>query len=255
MFRLRRNFAFAATLLAILSFSCHPTHVTGGFFSVGKFSQVPLYHHTARPEHVAVFISGDGGWGSDLDRVADDISNMDLLVIGVDIADYLQAQQNDSKSCVHLASEYQKLVRAVEEKLGYEHASSAVIIGHSAGASMVYGILMQAKPGEFRGGISLGFSPGYDSDKPFCPHRGLVSTWNPGTREFDLQTGGKLSVPWIVIHGTADTVCPFRESFDFVQNVPGAKFVRLNGADHSITSPDMVIALKQAIAEIFDLHS
>jgi len=235
--------------LSVLWFNCRPTHLTGTL-SVGKFSDLALYRHTAHPRNVAIFISGDGGWDSDLDEVANEISNFDCLVIGVDIASYLETHEKDSTSCVNLASEYHRLVRIVEEKLGYERPVSAVVIGHSAGASMVYAILMQAKPGNFRGGISLGFSPGYESPKPFCERPGLVSKWNRDTEEFDLNTGGILPVPWIAISGTADTVCPFQDAQQFVQNVSGAEFVTLPGADHSITAPEMVSALEQALLQI-----
>lgn len=175
---------------------------------------------------------------------------MDCLVIGVDISRYLEVVDNDAASCIELASDFHEMVRSVEERLGYEHPVSAILIGHSAGASMVYGILMQASPGTFRGGISLGFSPGYESPKPFCGRPGLVSNWNEDTGEYDLETGGRIPVPWIAIHGTADAVCSFRDAVEFVQKVQGAKFVKLNGADHSITAPKMISALKKALHQI-----
>ena len=235
--------------VAMFVYDCRSIPVTGAF-SFGKFSGLALYRRSAHPSRVAVFISGDGGWHSDLAHVATDLSKLDCLVIGVDISRYLETLKSDASPCVDLSSDFQAMIRAVEERLGYPQPIPAIVIGHSAGASMAYGILMQGSRGAFRGGISLGFSPGYSSPKPFCVRPGLISDWNQRSGEYDLESGGHPPVPWVAIHGTADSVCPYRDAVDFIKKTHGARFVTLPGLDHSITAAPMISALEKAFLEI-----
>lgn len=247
--RLKACLLIVVMALTACLYDCRSVPVTG-VFSFGKFSGLTLYRRSARPSRVAVFISGDGGWHSDLAYVAADLSRLDCLVIGVDISRYLETVKSDASPCINLSSDFETMIRSVEERLGYTQPVSAIVIGHSAGASMAYGILMQGRPGAFRGGISLGFSPGYASPKPFCELRGLISNWNQSEGEYDLASGGQLPAPWFAIHGTADSVCPYRDAVDFAKRIHGARFVTLPGLDHSITASAMIAALEKAFLEI-----
>ena len=47
-----------------------------------------------------------------------------------------------------------------------------------------------------------------------------------------LPRAGEISVPWLLVHGTADTVVPYTESEEIVRAAPAAELVTLEGADH-----------------------
>jgi pimeloyl-ACP methyl ester carboxylesterase len=55
-----------------------------------------------------------------------------------------------------------------------------------------------------------------------------------------------LAVPLLVIHGTADPMFPIEHGKAFLQSVPGAKLVRLEGGGHELHPahwPDIVAAI------------
>ena len=48
-----------------------------------------------------------------------------------------------------------------------------------------------------------------------------------------VDRGAEISVPWLLIHGTADTVVPLQDSIDILQRAgDDAELVQLEGVDH-----------------------
>lgn len=73
---------------------------------------------------------------------------------------------------------------------------------------------------------------GYPS-LPFLPLVGLVFWLMGATRHFDRAAwAAKIDVPLMVIHGTADSICPFEEGRQIAQAAPLGVFVPIEGGRH-----------------------
>jgi type IV secretory pathway VirJ component len=108
-------------------------------------------------------------------------------------------------------------------------------MGYSSGATLVYGILAQARPGTFVGGISIGFCPDIDLPKMLCEINGLtVKTEVPGKR-YILQPDEELGNPWIVLNGKLDKICNYPDAVDFMAKTKNAEFITLPKVGHGFS--------------------
>ena len=73
---------------------------------------------------------------------------------------------------------------------------------------------------------------GFMWDKPDCP---LSQTYMDDMRALDtlVELGARVQVPWLLVHGTADTVVPLHDATDVVAKAGDhAELTRLADADH-----------------------
>ena len=56
----------------------------------GRFGNIYIYRNSPQPEHVVLFVSGDGGWNLGVIDMARALADLDALVAGIDITTYLK---------------------------------------------------------------------------------------------------------------------------------------------------------------------
>ncbi len=198
--------------------------------SYGQFSQLRIYPPPGAPQHLALLLSGDGGWGSDLDSIAQRLALRGSLVAGIDVQDWLAVLATLPTSCIAPGAYLADLGRHLQHEY-HLPAGAPILIGHSAGATLAYVALAQARPHEFAGALTLSFCADLDLGRPLCPAMPLRAT--PIASGARLQPGGALSARWIALHGIEDRVCPVAPARAFAQAVPGARFLPLPGVGHS----------------------
>jgi type IV secretory pathway VirJ component len=202
---------------------------------VPTFGKVFVYNRTITPQNVIIMISGDGGWKSGVISFSETFSEMNSLVIGVDILRYYKELRLRTDECYNVAADFVQLATEVEKKYDFPDYKPPVIMGYSSGATLVYGILSQARPGTFIGGISIGFCPDIELPKMLCEINGLkVKTDVPGKR-FLLQPDDKLGNPWIVLNGQLDRICNYTEQVDFISKTKDAELVTLPKVGHGFS--------------------
>ena len=83
-------------------------------------------------------------------------------------------------------------------------------------------------------------------DKPDCPlSQGYMDDMaSIGTV---VELGAQIGVPWLLVHGDADTVVPLQDSRDIVARAPTGELVELPGVDH-VFSGDGEAAMVEAVA-------
>lgn len=200
--------------------------------NVPVFGRVYIYNRTTTPQNVIVMISGDGGWKAGVTGFSETFSDMNTLVIGVDILKYFKELRQKTDDCYNVAADFVQLATAVEKKYDFPDYKPPVIMGYSSGATLVYGILAQARPGTFIGGISIGFCPDIELPKMLCEINGLSVLVDVPGKRYILQPDEKLGIPWIVLNGKLDKICNYPEVVDFISKTNGAELVTLPKVGH-----------------------
>jgi type IV secretory pathway VirJ component len=196
----------------------------------GAFARLRIYRPQGPIRHVAVLLSGDGGWGAPLDAIASGLAGRGSLVAGIDTREWLAALNRSGSPCIEAGGALADLGHYLNEHYPVP-AQAPVLIGHSAGASLAYVALAQSAPADFAGALTLSFCADLDLARPLCPAGALRE--GPRAGGVRLRPGGVLPGPWIALHGLEDRECPALEGREFVQGVPGSRFVALPGVGHS----------------------
>jgi type IV secretory pathway VirJ component len=220
----------------------------------GRFGQVRLYRQTDNPQHVVLFVSGDGGWNSGVVDMAKELAKQDALVVGIDIVHYLAALAKSTEPCLYPAADFELLSKFVQQKLNFRQYNTPVLVGYSSGATLVYALLVQAPPATFRGAISLGFCPDLSLDKPMCKGSGLE--WRPGAKGKGciFAPNHTLETPWIALQGEIDQVCDTQQTNEFVHQVKNGTLVLLPKVGHGFSvSKNWLPQFKDAFRKI--IHS
>jgi type IV secretory pathway VirJ component len=203
--------------------------------NVATFGKVFIYKKTELPQNIVIMISGDGGWKYGVVGFAETFSDMNSLVIGVDILRYFKDLRQRRDSCYTVAADFVQLATEIEKKYNYPDYRAPVIMGYSSGATLVYGILAQARPGTFAGGISLGFCPDIELPRMLCQTNGLTEKVDVTGKSYFLQPDARLGNQWIVLHGKLDKVCNYSEVVDFVKKTGDAELITLPNVGHGFS--------------------
>jgi type IV secretory pathway VirJ component len=200
-----------------------------------RFSEVTLYSTSARPGHVVLFVSGDGGWNLGVIDMAKALASLDALVVGIDIVQYLRAAGSASDSCTYAAADLEALSQFVQKKLSYERYVPPVLVGYSSGATLVYAALVQAPPNTFAGAISMGFCPDLEISKPLCKGSGLQFDPLPKGKGYSFLPVPLTAHPWVLLQGEVDQVCNSAVTATYAKRVQGARLVSLPKVGHGFS--------------------
>jgi type IV secretory pathway VirJ component len=160
---------------------------------------------------------------------------MKTLVVGVDILRYYRELRERRRACYMVSPDFIELATSVEKKYNFEGYVPPVIMGYSSGATLVYGILAQARPGTFIGGISLGFCPNLELPKMLCQVNGLTSKVITEGKSYLLLPDARLGNPWIVIQGKKDKICDLITISDFVNKTADAELIVIPETGHDFS--------------------
>jgi type IV secretory pathway VirJ component len=205
--------------------------------SAGRFGTVHLYRQHPQPDHVVLFVSGDGGWNLGVVDMARTLAGMDALVVGIDIIHYLRELGRSKEPCLYPAADFESLSKFVQKSLNYSHYIQPILVGYSSGATLIYALICQAPANTFRAALSLGFCPDLPLARAPCAGSDLAWQADPEKGIYYFSPARHLKAPWIVFQGAIDQVCDTRTSRDFVSKVPGAQIVILPKVGHGFSVP------------------
>jgi type IV secretory pathway VirJ component len=203
--------------------------------NIGPFGKVYIYLPKGTPKNVIIMISGDAGWKYGVVSFAEEFSRMNNIVIGVDILRYFSELRLRTEECYRVATDFVDLATRVEEKYNLPEYEPAVVMGYSSGATLVYGILAQSRPGTFLGGISLGFCADVELPKMLCETNGLFEKPGIPGKSYYLQPDAKLGNHWIVLQGKIDKICNYEEVSEFVSKTTDAELITLPDSGHGFS--------------------
>jgi type IV secretory pathway VirJ component len=194
-----------------------------------RFEPIYVYRPPAPAEHLALLLSGDGGWSGLPGAIAQRLAAGGTLVAGIDLRHLLSSFSQDRAPCVSPDSELEDLTHYLQQH--YHLAPVApVLIGHSAGATLAFVALAESHPGSFAGALTLSFCADLDLTKPLCPDPGVPPLSRSGGVR--LRPPRALPAQWIALHGLDDQVCPVADSREFASTITTARLVPLPGVDH-----------------------
>jgi type IV secretory pathway VirJ component len=209
--------------------------ISNDSLTVLGFGKVYVYKGAGIPGNIVIMISGDAGWKYGVVEFAKSFAEKNTIVTGVDILTYYRQLRLRGGDCYLVASDFVELATAVERKYGFAGYIPPVIMGYSSGATLVYGILAQARPGTFIGGISLGFCPDISLPKRLCESNGLIEKVITEGKSYRLQPDARLENPWIVIQGKKDKICNFDTVADFVRKTKNAELINIDATGHDFS--------------------
>ena len=205
----------------------------------GRFGTVSVYIPEGKPQSVAIFLSGDGGWELGVINMARALRDLGAVVVGADIRHYLaslgSAAGKPGAPCQPIAADLEALSHQVQKEIGMREYHVPVLVGYSSGATVVYAALVQSPPGTFAGALSLGFCADQDfSGAELCPGAGLHYTPNK-QHELVLAPAATLKQPWIAFQGDKDEVCSATAANDFAAQVANGQIVHLPLVGHGFS--------------------
>jgi type IV secretory pathway VirJ component len=150
-------------------------------------------------------------------------------VAGIDVRDLLSRYERDPQPCVSPSTDLADLAHYLQQRYALP-LRPPVLIGYSAGATLVYVALAAAPSGTFAGALTLSFCADLDLSMPLCATPGLRSV--PRSAGVRLLPAPALPAPWIALHGLDDTECPAAEARGFTSAVSGARFIGVPGITH-----------------------
>ncbi len=235
----------------LLLFIAPILHAKEETLTFGPFGKIALYYETPQPSHVALFVSGDGGWNLGVVDMARELASLDALVVGIDINHFIKQMEASGEKCLYPAADFEALSKFVQMKLSYPSYRTPVLIGYSSGATLIYAALVQAPSNTFLGGISMGFCPDLLLNKPMCRGSGLEWTRGPKGKGVVFLPAASLEVPWIALQGTIDQVCEPKATESYVKKVTNGEIVILPKVGHGFSVPkNWMSQFKQAFSKI-----
>jgi type IV secretory pathway VirJ component len=205
--------------------------------SHGRFATVTVYRPSGDVHEVVLFLSGDGGWQLDTDRMAKVLQSHGALVLGIDEPALLASFTKEHSQCFFPDGDLENLSHYVQAYFHLPTYITPVMGGYSAGATLAYATAAQAAPGLFAGVLTLGFTPDYESTKPFCHGAGVHFVRRPDGKELNLRPFPQLPLHWVDVHGLADTVCPAPAAAAFIHHIPNAQISLIPAVGHDFADP------------------
>jgi len=205
--------------------------------SHGRFGDVLVYSPAAAPKSFVLFLSGDDGWNSAVDFMAQQLVQQGAMVTGIDLPKFKAKLEADGDQCEFADGDLENLSHFVQAYTHQPSYSPPILVGYSSGATLAYAMLAQAPPNTFASALTLGFCPHFNWQKPMCRGSGLEYTPGAHGHGVDLSPAKTLGNPWVALQGEADRVCPIAGTRDFVSKVRGGALVPLPRVGHDFASP------------------
>lgn len=191
-----------------------------GPLAFGPFGELILRGRQTDPSMVAIVLSDDSGWDKTEEELARVAGEAGALVAGVDVQRYFAnvARENYEPN---VSLELESMSKYVQKSLGLPRLTAPLLIGHGAGAGIVYASLVQAPAGTFPAGVSLGFRPELKLTQPFGFGRGL--TWTRTAGGVRYEPFAKAELPWTVVQAQNDPVFPESALRGFTDGMKGVR--------------------------------
>ncbi|MDP9007097.1 MAG: type IV secretion system protein VirJ [Pseudomonadota bacterium] len=209
-------------LAAVLLLSGFAAHASPAHLSHGRFKDLAVYSPAGKASSFVLFLSGEEGWNSAADALAQQLVRQGAMVVGIDLPKFKVALEADGGQCIFPDGDLENLSHFVQAYFHNSTYLAPLLVGVSAGGTMAYAVLAQAPKDTFAGVLSLGFCPNLDLAKPLCKGSGLEFTRSARGSGVTFLPISHLGNPWVTLQASKNSACPVAATRDFVAKVHGA---------------------------------
>jgi len=216
----------------------------------GAFGKIIIYKPSVAPTTVILFISGDAGWNKDAENIAENISKTGALVAGIDYKHFVKNMIKRKSAAIYPAGDLEELSFRLQRKFKMKKYIKPILAGHSSGATLVYGALVQAPANTFKGAVAMGFCPDIQITKPLAKGNGLTYHVLKESKSYYLDPCVTLTAMFIVLGGNKDQVCPVTNLSQYLEGMKYAEIIPLPKVGHGFAvgskwQPQFVEAIKK----------
>ena len=215
--------ALLAAVLAVLAVIWWPgsSSARQSIYAYGPVGKVYLTQPEGNPQGMAMLVSGRSGWTLQEDRLARDLSNIGIIVAGVDARLLVQrsakASVRQKFSCLNFSSQLHAVGKDVQHRLNLDHYIQPVLLGVGEGGALAYIAQAQSGNGFYQAAMSIGLPKSVDMPMRGC---GKTTARTAGPDGYMLAALPKADQPWfVVLDGGGDPMS------DFVRKVGGGKLI------------------------------
>jgi len=210
--------------------------------SHGRFDQFDVYLPGGTPKSFVLFLSGEGGWATrDKGGVVAMVNALvadGAMVAAIDTPKLLTVLEKDGGDCVFPDGDLENLSHFVQAYYHLPTYLPPILVGHSAGAALAYGVLAQAPAGAFAGALTTAFCPDLNLSKPLCPGNGARFSKRDDNNGVDFLPAKTLTAPWLTLHGEIDQVCDAPAIAKFAAATGNAGSTLLPKVGHAFSAPE-----------------
>ncbi len=141
---------------------------------------VHVYPAWVRQQSFMFLFSGDNGWTASDAAAAMNYARNGYYVAGIDTRRFLEVHRKDT-DCVYLPGMLEGFSSDQQRNAGTHNYQEPVVLGHDAGATLVYMAQLQAPPLAFAATAGLNPEPQITLHPAFCDHKAASTS-------SDLQT-------------------------------------------------------------------
>jgi type IV secretory pathway VirJ component len=224
----------------------------------GRFKDLIVYSPAATPTSFVLFLSGDAGWDSATEVLAQKLARQGAMVTGIDLPSFKTNLEADGAQCVFPDGDLENLSHFVQ---AYTHSANylaPILVGVDSGATLAYAMLAQAPKDTFASALTVGFCPDFNWQKALCKGTGVAFDRAPHGVKFKAIP--KLGNPWVDLHSTTDKSCA-GDAAAFAGKIAGAasatvaapqtapfdaafaKLAAFNAATHAVPAPNALVDL------------
>lgn len=236
-----RALCLSAALLAV---STAPAEIVEEILDHPPFGKLAVYRTTDEPKGAVLFLSGADGWNADLTKAAREIADLDYVVAGINLDNYLVHLNRSETSCVDLLADFDQLNQQIGQRYSLATSLSPILIGYGGGAALSYALLIQAPVDRFHAGVGVNFCPELSLRKPLCPGVGkLESVVLPDPQGTRLKPIVRMPTTWFVFQ--SQPACEASAAAQFVQSIQLARLTSIPGQGEVKIWLPQVLALLQ----------
>jgi len=184
----------------------------------GRFQALHLYKPEGPARSTALLFSGSSGWDRRAEAYARALRDSQTLVAGIDTPALLKVLAQDGDDCEFLDGDLDNLSRFVQAYTRQDDYRPALLFGFDEAAALVFGVLSQAPPKNFAGGIGVGFCPRSPLHPPLCA--GTALRQRHTAQGSELLKTSRLQAPFFAVMTPASEACGARS---FIDQIPDAE--------------------------------
>lgn len=181
----------------------------------GRFEHLRLLRPDGAARSTVLLFSGRDGWDQETAIYAETLRQRQTLVAGIDTPALLKKLGEDGSDCEFLDGDLDNLGRFVQAYTHQDDYRPPLLFGSDEGAALVFGVLAQAPPKQFGGGVGISFCPRSALHPPLCKGTSLQQKSIPKGSQF-LSTS-RLRAPFTAVITPESGSCDAR---DFLSRVP-----------------------------------